>query len=890
MSRFLAELKRRRVPRAAAFYIAAAWAAVQVVATISPALDWASWVLRATLVVCLLGFPVALALAWLFDVRGGGIHREAPAVESAAGAGAAARVALAAVLLLVLGGAGWAAFSGVRTAAHDGATIAVIPFADLAGGPGGKPDAYLADGISDAMLTSLSRVQSLRVISEGSAAKFAGVETTTREIGDALGADYLLRGSVQREGGRLRVNARLIDARTERQLWADSYDREMSSVFAIESDIARRVAHALELRLTDEQRQAIEAVPAASLDAYELYLRGRQYQDARRKEETEVAIDFYRRALAADPTYAPAAVGLADCFYRRAYEYGESSAWLDSAVAAASRAVALDHDLATARRALGGAQMALGRMEEARASLEKAVELNPSDALALSVLGAVAFQDGRVEEGIRRLKAGDLARSRDRARQPLQPWRRLLRDRTLRRRAGADRAGRGGQSGRLTRAAEADRPRQSGAATSSPRGHAARLCSRQTPPTPPPLPTPARSRWQRTSLAPPAATSSAPTTSRTPRSAASSSPRSSSPTSSTVTATSPARGSCSPKCRRSRTPRSTGGLPRAGCTTTSRSRRRSRAGRPMQADGCARPSRTAGSPPIRCTPTPRRRRSPRSRRSAASPPSSRTGSLPSDAPSRPRSRRRGRSGARGEIIQRPRQDPASPIVPPNRPDDRSGHAHRQLIGYVGLALPILLLIVAAARPTPELRSWPPLDSVSAYYYTGAVAIFTGLLVALSLLLLTYRGYDNEWGAADRWIARIGGIAAFCVAFFPTKPPDGLPEPPWWDPAANVVHYVSATALFATFIVFSLWLFRKTAKGEAVTDEKRRRNRIYVVCGAVMIAAVLWAGSSNFTGAPIFLPESIALVAFAFSWLTKGRAGVTAVRAAKRAKAVVTPSS
>lgn len=229
------------------------------------------------------------------------------------------------------------------------------------------------------------------------------------------------------------------------------------------------------------------------------------------------------------------------------------------------------------------------------------------------------------------------------------------------------------------------------------------------------------------------------------------------------------------------------------------------------------------------------------------------------------------------------------ILPAKQPDDLSGHAHRQLIGYVGLGLPIFLLVVAAARRTPGLRAWPPLDSVSAYYYTGAVAIFTGLLVALALLLLTYRGYGNEWGALDRWIARIGGIAAFCVAFFPTKPPDDLPAPAWWRPATNVVHYVSATTLFITFIVFSLWLFRQTAKGGTVSDDKRQRNRIYLVCGFVMVLAVLWAGSSTFTGSPIFLPESIALVAFAFSWLTKGRAGLTAVRAVRRGTAAIRSS-
>lgn len=229
---------------------------------------------------------------------------------------------------------------------------------------------------------------------------------------------------------------------------------------------------------------------------------------------------------------------------------------------------------------------------------------------------------------------------------------------------------------------------------------------------------------------------------------------------------------------------------------------------------------------------------------------------------------------------------SSSILPHRHDDDLSGHAHRQLIGYAGLLLPVVLVLVAAARPTPGLEAWPPLESISAYYYTGAVAIFTGLLVALSLLLLTYRGYRNEYGVADRWVARVGGVAAFLVAFFPTKPPIEELRPAWWDSTANVLHYGSAATLFLAFIVFSVWLFRKTGKG-AMTAEKRRRNRIYLACGIVMTASILWAAIARTRGAGIFVPEAIALLAFAFSWLTKGRAGQTARRAAQAAVRRVT---
>lgn len=208
---------------------------------------------------------------------------------------------------------------------------------------------------------------------------------------------------------------------------------------------------------------------------------------------------------------------------------------------------------------------------------------------------------------------------------------------------------------------------------------------------------------------------------------------------------------------------------------------------------------------------------------------------------------------------------------PGEPSDLSQKAHRQLIGYLGLLLPVILFGLAGARPTPGLPRWSTLDSVSAYYYTGAVAAFVGVLFALSLFLFTYRGYKND--RADRVAGSAGGLCALGVALFPTSPPASVSAPSWWSSVTGTIHYVSAISLFVVFIVFALWLFRKTKvpKGEELPYDKRWRNRIYLACGLVMVAGVLWAGSSFFTGAPIFWPETIALSAFAVSWLVKGYA-------------------
>lgn len=205
------------------------------------------------------------------------------------------------------------------------------------------------------------------------------------------------------------------------------------------------------------------------------------------------------------------------------------------------------------------------------------------------------------------------------------------------------------------------------------------------------------------------------------------------------------------------------------------------------------------------------------------------------------------------------------------PVDLSQRAHRRLIGWLGFLLPPLLYVLAGLRRTQGLPRWRVLDSVSAYYYTGAVGVFVGVLFALSLFLFTYRGYRGV--RADRLVGGLGGSAALGVALFPTGAPVGLDAPTWWTCAMGVVHYTSAVLLFVSFILFALWLFRKSSvpKGANRPVDKRRRDNICLACGIVMIVSVLWAAISSARHAPIFFPEAFAIEAFAFSWLAKGEA-------------------
>lgn len=218
------------------------------------------------------------------------------------------------------------------------------------------------------------------------------------------------------------------------------------------------------------------------------------------------------------------------------------------------------------------------------------------------------------------------------------------------------------------------------------------------------------------------------------------------------------------------------------------------------------------------------------------------------------------------------------------PIDLSHRTHRRLIGVLGALLPVLIYVIAGIRPTEGLPRWDLLTSVSAYYYTGSVAIFVGVLFALSLFLLSYPGYTEV--NTDRLVGGLGGAAALGVGLFPTKAPEGLFEPSWWSPWMGTVHNVSAVILFGAFILFSLWLFRKSnvpKRGDRPFD-KRMRDDVCLACGLVMIVSVLWAMAASMAGKSIFWPEAIAILAFAISWLAKGELHELALRAFRRLSA------
>src|SRR5499433_2153666 len=322
---FIAELKRRNVIRPAILYVGAVWALAQGISQLGPSVGAPEWATRWFLVAAGIGFPFWIAFAWFYEFTPEGLKRESeidPAESITRHTGRKLDfaiigvLAIAGVLLLT---ARFVLRHGVNeTTALQIAekSIAVLPFENLSSE---KENAYFTDGVQDEILADLAKIADLKVISRTSVMQYkTGVVRNLRKIGEELGVAHLVEGSVQRSGNRVRVNAQLIDARNDAHLWAQTYDRDLADVFAIQSEIAKTIADQLQAKLSPNEKSAIEEPPTADITAFDLYTRAKTLLlslSSTTQQNLEQAIALLNQAVARDPAFF-------DAYYQLVYAQG----------------------------------------------------------------------------------------------------------------------------------------------------------------------------------------------------------------------------------------------------------------------------------------------------------------------------------------------------------------------------------------------------------------------------------------------------------------------------------------------------------------------------------------------------------------------------------------
>jgi adenylate cyclase len=299
--------------------------------------------------------------------------------------------------------------SGATAALASGTpkSIAVLPFVNMSADPDNE---YFTDGIAEEIINALTKIGALRVAARTSAFAFKGKNLDIRRVGEQLSVGTVLEGSVRKAGNRLRVTAQLVNVADGYHLWSERYDRELEDVFAIQDEIAGNIVRALRVVLSEEEKRAIEKAPTANVEAYDYYLRGRQFFHQFRRTGIQFARRMFERAIEVDPKYALAYAGVADCCSFLYMYWDGSRANLESAESASGKALELDPELAEAHASRGFAVSLSRRHAEARTEFETALRLNPKLYEAHYLYARACFQEGKLEEAVQHYK--DAARVR----------------------------------------------------------------------------------------------------------------------------------------------------------------------------------------------------------------------------------------------------------------------------------------------------------------------------------------------------------------------------------------------------------------------------------------------------------------------------------------------
>ncbi len=363
MKPFLAELKRRKVVRVAIVYVVVGLVVVEAANNLLPALNLPSWTVTLVVALAILGFPVAVALAWAFDITPGGVVRT-PAPEVGQEEATSATVDP----------------TPVPERPDELRSIAVLPFADMS--PEGDQE-YLGDGLAEEVLNVLALLPELHVAARTSSFAFKGRGYSIQEIGRELGVATVLEGSVRKAGDQLRITAQLTTVADGYHLWSQTYQRQMADVFAIQDEIARAIVDILRVKLLGEQDRPLVRAATKSPEAYDLYLKGRHYWYRRYRVGLQTAQEYFRRAIEADADYAPPYAGMADVhIVLGIYGLIPPDEARSMAEKAAKKALALDRQLAEAHFSTALVLFFSRDYDGSDRALQRAIELNPNFAKA----------------------------------------------------------------------------------------------------------------------------------------------------------------------------------------------------------------------------------------------------------------------------------------------------------------------------------------------------------------------------------------------------------------------------------------------------------------------------------------------------------------------------
>jgi TolB-like protein/Flp pilus assembly protein TadD len=407
MSGFFEEVKRRKVYRVAVAYVIVAGGIIQLASAAFPAWDLPGWTLRFVIVLLLIGFPIALILAWAYDVTPQGIQATAKAPPGTHRPRN--------IITLVVVGLAVSAIAGFfllprASARKIDKSIAVLPFQNLSDE---KENAYFADGMQDDILTNLSKIGDLKVISRMSVMSYRGDGTrNAREIGKTLGVATLLEGSVRRIGNRVRVNVQLINANNDEHIWAEDYDRDLTDVFAIQTDLAQKIASALQAKLSPNEKARLDNRPTQNPDAYLLFIQAHDYANRPDmfRDTSLKAEQLFEQVTKLDPNFAAAFAGLSMVESWAYHSFDPLPARREKARTAANEALRLQPDLPEAHLALGFSYYYGDRdYERALAEFEIAKRGLPNEAQAYMAIGAIQRRQGRWVESTANLeKAAEL--------------------------------------------------------------------------------------------------------------------------------------------------------------------------------------------------------------------------------------------------------------------------------------------------------------------------------------------------------------------------------------------------------------------------------------------------------------------------------------------------